>query len=351
MNTAMKKLLLADDSATIERMVRLNFEGDEIEIACARDGDQAIVLFEKEKPDIVLADIYMPGKNGYDVCEHIKNHSRLFHTPVLLLRGSFEPFSEEEYSRVRADGVLTKPLDPNQLVQWVHRLLSRAKPTSNSSVSFEPADDLLEGPISPEIEVSLQTKPDSPIECSPLDSNVEINSPKAPLSPPNDTQEENDFLEIELSGIPYSGGELEDVLLEIPQLELMVGSKETAEQPVSESIGISEEEAIIPPPEGPPSSYISELSKDLLGTPIAGESGGQVISQVEQPETVVTSPDSFPPAGAVTKLTDDDIDHIAQRVVTRLSDRVLREIAWEILPDMAELILKEEIKKRSDPSL
>jgi CheY-like chemotaxis protein len=64
-------------------------------------------MLEEVAPDIVLADIFMPGLNGYEVCEHIKRNERFRHIPVMLLVGSFEPFDEAEARRVGADDYLT----------------------------------------------------------------------------------------------------------------------------------------------------------------------------------------------------------------------------------------------------
>ncbi|HYP52312.1 MAG TPA: response regulator, partial [Pyrinomonadaceae bacterium] len=104
-----RKLLLADDSLTIQKVVSLTFSDEGIEVVTASDGRQALLLLEESPPDIVLADTYMPGPNGYHLCEHVKGDPRLRHIPVVLLVGTFEPFNEAEARRVGADMVLTKP--------------------------------------------------------------------------------------------------------------------------------------------------------------------------------------------------------------------------------------------------
>jgi CheY-like chemotaxis protein len=104
-----RTLLLADDSPTIQKVVSLTFE-DELEVVAVSDGAQALRLLESATPpDILLADVWMPGPNGYELCEHVKRDARLRHIPVVLLVGTFEPFNEAEARRVGADTVLTKP--------------------------------------------------------------------------------------------------------------------------------------------------------------------------------------------------------------------------------------------------
>lgn len=119
-----RKLLVADDSATIQKIVDLTFSDEGMEVTVASDGDQAMARLEEVDPDVVLADVFMPGRSGYEVCEAIKHHERFHHIPVMLLVGSFEPFDEAEARRVGADDVLTKPFQSiRQLVNRVGALL------------------------------------------------------------------------------------------------------------------------------------------------------------------------------------------------------------------------------------
>jgi CheY-like chemotaxis protein len=120
-----RKLLLADDSITIQKVVDLTFADEGMEVTTVGNGEQAIAILEEIAPDIVLADVFMPGRNGYEVCEHIKRDERFRHIPVMLLVGSFEPFDEAEARRVGADDFLTKPFQSiKQLVKKVAALLS-----------------------------------------------------------------------------------------------------------------------------------------------------------------------------------------------------------------------------------
>jgi CheY-like chemotaxis protein len=120
-----RKLLLADDSVTIQKVINLTFSDEGIEVTTVGNGELAISKLDELQPDIVLADIFMPGRSGYEVCEHIKRDERFRHIPVLLLVGSFEPFDEAEARRVGADDYLTKPFQSiRQLVNKVTSLLS-----------------------------------------------------------------------------------------------------------------------------------------------------------------------------------------------------------------------------------
>lgn len=119
-----RKLLLADDSITIQKVVDLTFVDEGMEVTTVGNGRLALQKLEELSPDIVLLDIHMPGISGYEVCEQIKGDERFRHIPVMLLVGSFEPFDEAEARRVGADDYLTKPFQSiRQLVSKVGALL------------------------------------------------------------------------------------------------------------------------------------------------------------------------------------------------------------------------------------
>lgn len=122
-----RKLLLADDSITIQKVVNLTFADEGIEVITVGDGDAAMQKFVADTPDLVMADVNMPGVDGYRICEMIKQDDETKHIPVILLVGSFEPFDEEEARRVGADDYLTKPFQSiRQLVNKVTELLNSA---------------------------------------------------------------------------------------------------------------------------------------------------------------------------------------------------------------------------------
>jgi CheY-like chemotaxis protein len=116
------KILVADDSVTIHKIVRLAFSAEDVVVEAVSSGDAALDFMNTYKPDIVLADVNMPGCNGYEVCARIKEDAQFSHIPVILLVGTFEAFDEAEASRVRCDKHLTKPFDTEELIQTVYSL-------------------------------------------------------------------------------------------------------------------------------------------------------------------------------------------------------------------------------------
>ncbi|MBV8857657.1 MAG: response regulator [Acidobacteria bacterium] len=136
MSSGSRKLLLADDSPTIQKVVSLTFGDEDFEVVAVGDGAQAWrALAQEPPPDVVLADVVMPGPDGYELCERIKRDERLKKIPVVLLVGTFEPFNEAEARRVGADTVLTKPFQSiRNLVGKVGSLLG------GESKADEPAE-------------------------------------------------------------------------------------------------------------------------------------------------------------------------------------------------------------------
>ena len=142
-----RKLLLADDSITIQKVVNLTFADEGIEVIAVGDGNAAIEAFDASRPDIVLADVHMPGPNGYQVCEHIRRTAGPAF-PVILLVGSFEAYDERAAEQAGATLKLTKPFHSiRELVSRVNELIeSQQRPeiplaaAADTPVSPETAD-------------------------------------------------------------------------------------------------------------------------------------------------------------------------------------------------------------------
>ncbi len=136
-----QRILLADDSPTIRRLVMQIFADAEFEVIAVSNGDAAIHTFDEMHPSVVLADIYMPGKNGYEVCSYVRQHPTLGRTPVVLLVGAFDAFDEETAKKAGASANITKPFEPGTLTDLVTSVLlaESAKPAAKAPP--EAADD------------------------------------------------------------------------------------------------------------------------------------------------------------------------------------------------------------------
>src|SRR6202035_2594878 len=117
-----RRILLADDSVTIQKVIELTFMDEDFEVNAVSNGDEALAKLDSLQPDLVIADVHMPGANGYEVCRRAKE--RRPGVPVLLLVGTFEPFDEAQSRAAGADSFLKKPFDSQELLQVVQQLLA-----------------------------------------------------------------------------------------------------------------------------------------------------------------------------------------------------------------------------------
>lgn len=123
----MARILVADDNSNIQRMVGLALKDQGIDVVAVGNGEAAVRKISDIIPDLVLADVFMPVRNGYEVCQYVKTDPKLAHIPVILLVGAFDPLDEQEAQRVGADGVLKKPfVPPDPLISMVKSALARA---------------------------------------------------------------------------------------------------------------------------------------------------------------------------------------------------------------------------------
>src|ERR1700686_1691135 len=121
------KILVADDNSNIQKMVGLALKDQGIDVVAVGNGEAAVRKISDLRPDLVLADVFMPVRNGYEVCQYVKTDPTLAHIPVILLVGAFDPLDEQEAQRVGADGVLKKPfVPPDPLIVMVKSALERA---------------------------------------------------------------------------------------------------------------------------------------------------------------------------------------------------------------------------------
>src|SRR4030042_1359197 len=114
------KILLVDDSITIQKVVSLTFSGEEYKVTAFGSGTEALNRINEVNPDIILLDVIMPDIKGYQVCEKIKKNPKFKDIPILLLTGTFEAFDEKEATRVGADGYITKPFDHQIILESVN---------------------------------------------------------------------------------------------------------------------------------------------------------------------------------------------------------------------------------------
>src|SRR5512140_326044 len=132
-----KNLLVADDSLTIRKVIGMIFATEDFQVTAVDNGLDAIARCRELRPDVVLADVMMPGKSGYEVCEALKSDPNTQHIPVLLLAGTFEAFDENRARAARADDHITKPFESQVLLDKVKTMVGQKSNTMPASAATQ----------------------------------------------------------------------------------------------------------------------------------------------------------------------------------------------------------------------
>lgn len=139
-----------DDSATMREVVKIAFRRENFNVVTCSDMASAVALFEQTAPDAVISDVIMPDKDGYQLCEFIKQHPQLGATPVFLMSGVVNKEVAERAHVVKADELIRKPFHPQDLVDRVKKLLNRPEPVQapppNEAGAMNPLSRFFEGP-------------------------------------------------------------------------------------------------------------------------------------------------------------------------------------------------------------
>jgi CheY-like chemotaxis protein len=402
-----KKILLADDSLTIQKVVELTFSDSDYDLVCVGNGLRALEKVREDRPDLILADVVMPEKNGYEVCEAIKGDPATSRMPVILLTGTFEPFDRQRAERIGADAIVSKPFDSQQLLRQVEALLARAGVgTSAATVALRIPEEISLGAGAPpgrnpetepfdagfapeDFTGSIRVPTGDPFEeeygRGDVDSAIEafekaetLPSPPPAAAAPTASPFEQEIEESScLTDEPerQSGAERSHwVRPEMPaapslfQGESPSEPRRADEEPTAEIVAgrfdlRPTDPFQAPPPAGRIEEITAHAAQVLFDVPAAAEASARPASpssgaaaerpggappELEALAQTSSIPELAQMLSSVSRgadLSDADIDRLAARVVEKLSDRIIREIAWEVIPDMAEIVIKQRIKE------
>jgi CheY-like chemotaxis protein len=123
----MSRILLADDSPHAQRMGERILREEGFEVVSLTDGEATLLRLADVDPDLILADVFLPGKSGLDLCRHIKNTPSQRHIRVVLTAGLLEPFDEAEATRAGCDAILKKPFEASKVMETIHPLVKEAQ--------------------------------------------------------------------------------------------------------------------------------------------------------------------------------------------------------------------------------
>jgi CheY-like chemotaxis protein len=362
-------LLLADDSVTIQRVIKLTFADEDVEVVTVGDGDQAVAAIDSAPPDIVLADVAMPGRSGYDVAQHIRDTPRLAHIPVVLLTGAFEPVDEARASQVGCDVVLAKPFEPELVVSRVRELLSRPRATavlapappaptvpdravpSSASVAVPPAP--VHQPALATVPPALATQPAVPAALPSVAAPAaEAFMPAAPSAAATEAAAPEPA--------QSKGSNAADIDAYFDRLDEAFATLATAPRPMpspSPEGRPAPSLALVPPgawsrsvpaPEVPASGPPEPAVRSLVEA-FEGLLGPQEPAVTPAPLPTAPRQVAVPAAAESVALSEAQMSQIVDRVVERLTERLGGGTLGDVVSRVAERLVREEIaqiKKR-----
>jgi CheY-like chemotaxis protein len=341
------KLLLADDSVTIQRVIELTFADEDIDVIAVGDGQQAIERIERDRPDIVLADIGMPEKNGYEVAAFVKGQPHLAHIPVVLLTGAFEPVDEARARAIGCDGVLVKPFEPQVVINRVRDLLAGRRPrelwTTPPGVPTGPApapprEELAPSPLVAELPLARSEAAPAAAPAASLDEYFdrldaafrEFGRGPAPVAesgePPPAPAAPSPL------GSTARGGSIEEELARWEDESPARPAASAAAAPASGGTTSSATSAAAVPVAASPAAAPPPLAEAFAALLAAEQSGGAL------------GPLPAPGVSGVV-VTEELVEQVTRRVLERLADRVVRETVGEVVARVAERLVREEIER------
>jgi CheY-like chemotaxis protein len=390
-----RKLLLADDSITIQKVVELTFADEGVDVVCVNNGRDAVERIEEFAPDVILADVFMPQMNGYEVCEFVKQNENLKHIPVMLLFGSFEPFDEAEARRVGADDTLTKPFQSiRRLIDKVRLLVSGRQPDAEAPTAELPKPDIATEPEKlSEREMEITTADTQPLPpelvhitqewAVPGVTEEDVPTEKEGVVPTSDTKVDEFKMESYGAENPenvsqaYTGDG--EVLLDLGDYN---ASSSDPSDEFSLDLDLDEVPEASPVESAFPAAAFSKRVEykarvrdwttssqvSVVDEPKEASTGQLANSLELQQPTVEAAPDaSLEPFSesrvedqpqvqpvetsaaevSLDRLSPEVIDAIARRAVEQLSEKVVQEIAWEVVPQLAELMIKRQLEEKN----
>lgn len=302
-----RRLLLADDSVTIQRVIELTFADEDIEVIAVSDGDAALARLDADPPDIVLADVGMPGRDGYDVAMHVHGTPSLAHIPVVLLIGALQPVDEVRAKEAGCAGVLVKPFEPGLVIARVRELLER--PAARQDGTAPPA---------------MPAAASVP-EPAPAASAAGAAGPPAARS--SETADDY-FARLDAAFATM------DALGEQARAELAAMQAESAHPAADPGAAPPEPRATETAPAGAPAG---DVPVEPRGATMADAFAA--LLALEQGQAPSRLPDDWP-----SPLVDV-VEEIARRVAEQVAERVVRAVAPDIVSRVSERIVREEIER------
>lgn len=356
-----KKILLADDSVTIQKIVELTFEGEGFDLNVVADGNEALTQAEVSPPDIILADLTMPGLSGIELCRKVREHPDLGPIPVILLTNSFEEFNRSDGDEAGISAYVEKPFESQALIDQVRELLS-GEALAEAAV---PQPEELQPPAD---EVDFISE--EPEEILVLDNVLEDEDDALAVAL-DEHAEDVSLLEEVSQELEAPAFEAEELAEEDPEAEEAVIEEEEATEAITEAPPLEEDEEPqeVPEPEfvvefeeepeelyelekePSPPAFTSMMDSTIEALGPLAEDEAEIEPPSEKDSEDVTV--AVATAGVVLEELIGDavrayIDQLINQAVEQLAPTIIEKVVERLeasFPPIAEHIIREEIDK------
>ena len=329
------KVLVADDSLNVQKTLSQLLSAAGVEVVTVGNGEHAVRKLAEFKPDLVLADVFMPVRSGFEVCEYIKNSAEFAHVPVLLLASSLEPYDEKEAVRVGADGRINKPFsDPevvlNTVQQWLAKAAAAAAAVPVPAVEevAATAPVMEEEVVEPAYEESTTRPPAVSFEGreAPLGFAEVLEEAPTPTLPPAEAAP------VPAAMMPEPEPEPE-VAPAWEMIERPPGAPEipAGEEWESQWKGIGEAAPAVEMAAVPPGVKVEPPYAEA----VAPEKPAEIVA--EEAAAEARAPLGVDPAV---------VEAVVQEVIERLSPQITEQISKEVIRSLTEALLKEKLNQR-----
>lgn len=354
-----KRILIADDSVTIQKAFAMTFAGEDVTLVAARSADEGLSLAQRARPDLIIADGVMPGRSGYDLCSAVKSDPGLRGVPVYILASGQNPFDEARARQCAADGQFTKPFDSTAIIAAVNEALAKGPAATTAPVQPRPAPADDYGEISVERSgvrpgAAVSARAEDEITPPPTIPARPVVSPPAAVSP--------------TPPAPMPAPVMRPSL--IPGLRPGLPGTRPGAVPARPAAAAAPQPMPLRPaaPQGHPqlgSPMTASATRTMMGLPAAGlqpppraaapvpGSPVRAVPPVDArtPPPVAAGSVAAQAASAVSSRVAAQMASISARgpeyeAIAKLSREIIEKIAWEIVPELAETIIREELQKR-----
>ncbi|MBI5639546.1 MAG: response regulator [Nitrospirae bacterium] len=327
------KLLLADDSITIQKVVELVLAEEDFEIKSVSNGEDAMNVIPAFNPDIVLADIEMPKVNGYQLCENIKKNPKTSGIPVILLAGAFEPIDEELARKVGADDSVIKPFESQELISKINAALAMA-PSEGivEAAAFEGEEEV--------IAVIEEAEFEEKAEAVEVAAEEDLWAMEEISATPEEGFAAEAAVEEEAAGIE-AAFEIEEE--ELPKKPEYVAA---APEPVAEARPEARKEITVQEVAMPTREEILAMIERSVNEKVSSMIAGVDIKEILISSLAPSLKDSI--EKILWELTPDLVEKMLKEVlkgsISSLTSEV-EKVIWETVPDLAGTLITKEIEK------